>query len=86
MFEPYGPTHLGQTYPYVACFPFEFQIHGFTFGLLVSSVGVFLGLTQSLRRGNKLVYLAFMGDFSGYLGVSILSAYTLLHHPGNSFL
>jgi len=63
-----GPTHLGQTYPYVACFPFEFQIHGFTFGLLVSSVGGILGLTSALRRGNKLVYLAFIGDFLGILG------------------
>lgn len=54
--------------PAVEYFPFDFQIHGYTSGLLISSIGGFLGLTAALMRVNRRAYLGFMGNFLGFLG------------------
>lgn len=55
----------------------SFQIHGFTFGMLVSTVGGLLGLISSIKRYNELVSIGFVGGFLGASGF-------LFHPPGFS--
>lgn len=58
----------------VIYFPFKFQFHGFTFGLLISSVGGLLGIVSSLRQDKKFAYLAFIADFLGIFGFLLVKA------------
>jgi len=73
------------TTPAVVHFSFDFQIHGFTFGLLVSSVGGLLGLTAALTPVNRRAYLGFMGDFLGILGF-FLGILGFLFYPPSSYV
>lgn len=64
-----GPPPMeGTVSPVVYFGDFSFQIHGFTFGMLVSTVGGLLGLISSVERYNKLVSIGFAGGFLGILG------------------
>lgn len=49
------------------------QLHAYTLGMLVSSVGGILGVVSSLRSSLKFLRLGFLGIFLGVLGFTFLS-------------
>lgn len=51
----------------IAYLPFNLQLHDYTLGMLLSSVGGLLGLISSLRRGKRLLSVGFAGCFLGIL-------------------
>ena len=59
---------LGMGPPVIGFWDYQFQIHGFTFGMLVSTVGGLLGLVSSVKRYNELISIGFVGSFLGVLG------------------
>jgi len=64
-----GPPPMeGTVSPVVYFWNFSFQIHGFTFGMLVSTIGGFLGVISSIKHYNELVSIGFAGSFLGVLG------------------
>jgi len=66
---------LGMGPPVIGFGDFSFQIHGFTFGMLISTIGGLLGLVSSVKRSNELCSIGFVGGFLGALGF-------LFHPPG----
>lgn len=53
---------------------FKVQLHESSFGLMMTSVGGFLGLLSSVKRDVKRDLLCFAGDLLGVLGVVFYSA------------
>lgn len=53
----------------IAYLPFKLQLHDYSLGMLLFSVGGLLGLISSLRRDNRLVSAGFAGSFLAMLGL-----------------
>ncbi len=62
------PALMESTNPLVAFSLLAFGFHKYTWGLLVTSTGGFLGLIASFSKDRKFAYLGFSGIFLGLLG------------------
>ena len=62
----FWPRHLGVD---IESLPFKLQLHDYTSGMLLCSVGGLLVLIPSLRRDKRLISIGFAGDFLAILGL-----------------
>jgi len=69
MIHAYWGYEQGYEQLYLVYLPFKVQLHESSFGMLVSSVGGFLGLLSSVRGDVKRDFLGFVGGFLGVLGI-----------------